>query len=110
MWKWLTERLPDVGDERLRAKVRDHADRLEQLERTVKALKLEWEESYDKLHHLMARVTKRAKALETEKSQQRELQPLEAAGDANEQPARPQVVGTHARLMELRRRHGVLPR
>jgi len=79
-------------------------------DRELKSLRLEWEEAYDKLHHLMARVTKRKKALDRENDAE---EPLAPAGDANdEQLALPPsgFVGTHGRLLEARRRHGLLPR
>lgn len=51
------------------AKVRDILDRLEKLERSLKALELEWEDAYDKLRHMMGRVAKRAEALERSEQQ-----------------------------------------
>lgn len=42
----------------------DLLDRLEQLERAVKALQLDWEQTYDKVHRLMARIARRQAILE----------------------------------------------
>lgn len=84
---------------------------VERLERAQKNIKLEWEESYDKLHHLMARVTKRAKVTQKESENASDL---EAAGDAQipEGPTPPprRVLGSHGLLQQMRARHGLLPR
>jgi hypothetical protein len=43
---------------------KDMVDRLETLERTVKSLRLEWEDAYDKMRTLTARFVKRAQRIE----------------------------------------------
>lgn len=40
--------------------LRELQDRLETVERDVKRLRLEWEDSYDRLRHIMGRLNKRA--------------------------------------------------
>lgn len=95
---------------RLETKVRALEEEVETLNRSFKSIKLEWEESYDKLHHLMARVTKRAKVSKQESSPL----DLEAAGDAETPegptPQRRPVLGSHGLLQQMRARHGLLPR
>lgn len=99
---------PDSLDA-LRAKVRDLDDKIHDLERSQKNIALEWEETYDKVTHLMARITKRQKA---------NGQGQEAPTEENTAPlsSGPSVhvgssLGTHSRLQEMRRRmNGVLPR
>jgi chromosome segregation ATPase len=95
--------------DRIEAKIRVLDDDLDKQIRQNKALHLEWEQTYDKLAHLMARITKRRAALE------REQQALEEApqpsGTTNRQPAGlSPIIGTHDDLLEMRRRNGLLPR
>jgi len=98
------------ADRRLAKEVAELTDKVEALDRTVKSLRLEWEESYDKLHHLMARVTKRALTAAREKDDDPQNGPEGqgkengAAGDVNP------ILGTHGRLSAMRSRHGLLPR
>lgn len=94
--------------ERLEAKYRDLDDLLTKLEKRQKALELDWEQTYDKVTHLMARITKRRAALERDQQAQEEA--AEPAGRTNAGRAAGDIVGTHDDLMEARRRHGLLPR
>lgn len=48
------------SDLKTRRTLADLSERLETTERQVKALKLEWEDTYDRLRRLMGRVAKRA--------------------------------------------------
>jgi len=99
-------------DERLAKRVLALEERCETLDRTVKSLKLEWEESYDKLHHLMARVTKRALAASREHENDSQGRP-EGQGEQNAQQATlspTSILGTHSRLQAMRSRNGLLPR
>lgn len=91
--------------EKLSPRLKEIEDSMDRLERTVKGLKLEWEESYDKLHHLMARVTKRAQNASSSAAP-------EAPGNENGTPPSPppSLLGTHQRLQQMRARHGLLPR
>ncbi len=52
MWKWQSK--PD----------RDIVERLETLERAMRALQLDWDDAYDKMRTLTARFTKRAQQIE----------------------------------------------
>lgn len=97
--------------EQLEAKVRALDDVQDKQARAFKALELEWEQTYDKVAHLMARITKRRAALERE--QQAQEQAPEAQGQQNAQAAttnRHPIIGTHDDLQEMRRRNGLLPR
>jgi len=99
-------------DEKLAKRVLALEERLEAIDRTVKSLKLEWEESYDKLHHLMARVTKRALTASREHQDDAQGRP-EGQGEQNSQQATlspTSILGTHARLQTMRSRNGLLPR
>lgn len=87
-------------------------ERLESLERANKSIKLEWEEAYDKLHHLMSRVTKRAKDLSRAQgdAEKTSAEPEDAPGAPNGDEVRHPYIGMHGTLQEMRRRHGLLPR
>lgn len=96
---------------RLESQHRELADAVDRLERQNKAMKLEWEEAYDKLHHLMARITKRAlhQAKEDATSTAQNGSETEIAGNGLHTPSALPPVGTHARLKAMRSRHGLLP-
>lgn len=100
-----------VRVERLETKVRELRDELADLSRSMKTMRLEWEEAYDKQLHLMARITKRAKVSKAAGDGPTDL---EAAGDAetpdSPQPQRRPVLGSHSLLTQMRARHGLLPR
>ena len=55
-------------------------DRIETLERQLKAVKLDWESTYDKLHRLAQRIAKRAERAEA-------LEPSEDGQDSSAPPA-----------------------
>jgi hypothetical protein len=96
--------------DRLEAKVRDLDDILTKQGKALKSIELDWEQTYDKMAHLMARITKRRAALEREQAQ----------GDGQQTPETPnaerggggshRIIGTHDDLQEMRRRNGLLPR
>jgi len=94
--------------EHIESKVRVLDDILEKQGRSLKALELEWEQTYDKLAHLMARITKRRAALEREQ-QQAELPQAPETTNAPPMRGGPSY-GTHDDLQEMRRRNGLLPR
>jgi hypothetical protein len=48
------------SDLKTRRAIADLTERLETIERTLKATRLEWEDTYDRLRRLMGRVAKRA--------------------------------------------------
>lgn len=101
------ETQPDASVER---RIRDLEVEVEKIGRTQKSMNLEWEEVYDKVTHLMARITKRQKTLDRETARAEASEP---AGDAMSDDPRPEPsngIGTHSRLQEMRRRHGLLPR
>lgn len=105
--RFFTPKLTDSDRfERLEAKIRELSDIQEKQGRTIKGIELEWEQVYDKVTHLMARITKRQKTADRENA-------LPELTDGPQQPIAvpdgPQV-GTHARLAEMRRRNGLLPR
>lgn len=92
------------------SRLRDLEELVEKTARQQKAMSLEWEEVYDKVMHLMARITKRAKTADRENGRS-------SPPDDLQEPNAPQVevpavgtVGTHSRLAEMRRRNGLLPR
>lgn len=108
--RFFAAKVAEREDRRLAKQLVEVTDRLEAMERTVKNLKLEWEESYDKLHHLMARVTKRSKTLEREQNEESSTAPEARRNDfPNGKGERP-ILGTHGTLQEMRQRHGLLPR
>jgi len=97
--------------EHLESKCRVLEDQIEKNSRALKGLELEWEQVYDKMMHLMARITKRAKTLDREQNGSQSLQ--DGVGDV--QASSPGAeglpgLGTHGRLAEMRRRNGLLPR
>lgn len=102
----------EASPPRIEKRVAELEERCESLERANKNMKLEWEESYDKLHHLMARVTKRA--VQLRRDQERVETDSQTAPEASEsnggEPLRGNYLGTHGLLQEARRRHGLLPR
>lgn len=102
------------ADRRLAKEVAELRDQVEAMERTIKNLKLEWEESYDKLHHLMSRVTKRALTADREKNDDssavQDARRDENSDDLGGRPGELRILGTHAALQAMRARHGVLPR
>jgi hypothetical protein len=51
---------------------KDMVDRLETLERTVKGLRLEWEDAYDKMRTLTARFVKRAQRIEQHEEEEQQ--------------------------------------
>lgn len=87
-----TEPQPDPGISR---RLNDLQEHVERLERGVKALQLEWDETYDKLRLLMARLSKRmteAAKLDPETSQDapgRAIGPRRMVGDLPEHPEPP---------------------
>lgn len=102
------------ADRRLVKEVAELRDQVEAMERTIKNLKLEWEESYDKLHHLMSRVTKRAITADREKnddsSTAQDARREDFSSGPGGKPSGPSVIGTHATLQAMRARNGLLPR
>lgn len=106
---WWSKNEPKIVPPDVREDLRTVSSQLDKLEREVKSLRLEWEESYDKLHHLMARITKRQKAAQTE---QETLQDASQSTNGREAggPLPPAPAGMHNRLMAMRSRHGLLPR
>lgn len=77
------------------------AERLDRLEAGFRQLLLEWEDSYERLHRLMARVNKRARDLAA-----REEGPQEAPGPTN--GSQPGVDAISAAI--IARRNRVPPR
>lgn len=105
-----TKRTKDEVPPSFEARLRALDAEQEKQGRALKALQLEWEEVYDKVMHLMARITKRQKALDRDMGR---AEAQEAAGEATAaaSEAQPSIgVGTHSRLQEMRRRNGLLPR
>jgi hypothetical protein len=83
-------------------RLKDVEERLETVERDFKRLRLEWEDSYDKLRTLMQRIAKRAQAVE--KAQ-------ETANESDipsESPSLP-LDPVSARILARRNRLGRLP-
>src|SRR4029450_6625263 len=95
--------------EHLESKVRVLDDILEKQGRALKALELEWEQTYDKLSHLMARITKRRAALEKEQQAAQAVQEPPEATNVDRGGSH-RIIGTHDDLQEMRRRNGLLPR
>jgi len=82
-------------------------ERIEALERAVerhdsatKAIRLEWEDVYDRLNKTMGRLNARIRKSEGTTAPESNAKPEEGAGPP----------GQHAVLSEMRRRTGVLPR
>lgn len=50
----------DENAQKLSSRVQDLEETINKLERRIKALELDWENAYDRLHSLMGRVSKRA--------------------------------------------------
>lgn len=102
------------ADRKLAKELAALRDQVESLERTTKSIRLEWEETYDKVHHLMARVTKRAITADREKNDDSSTAQEARRGDFSEglggKPSGPTVLGTHSTLQAMRARNGLLPR
>lgn len=106
-----SKRAESTIDDDVRAKVRAVDDRLHDLERSFKQISLEWEETYDKVTHLMARITKRAKIPATSTAQDASTDENGTTPATAPLPLSGFQMGTHSRLQEMRRRmNGVLPR
>ena len=108
MFQWFFNRQPSPPSAEKR--LLEAEVRLETLERELKNLRLEWEESYDKLHHLMSRVTKRAKDLQRAQNAQEEAPEAPESTNGDEPRGQSPFVGMHGMLQEARRRHGLLQR
>lgn len=94
--------------ERLEAKVRSIEINVQAVEqehaRQLKSIELEWEETYDKLKHLMARITKRKAAADRENEQEQAQEGPGATNgrQAGESPS--PALGTHQTLSAMRGR------
>lgn len=87
-----------------RDRVRGLEDRLEALERGFKSLRLEWEETYERLYKVMGRLNARLRASKTDEP--------EGGGHQDTPPLAvpPQLQpGYHERMQAHRRRRAVLP-
>jgi len=111
MFEWFTTKKSDSRRfEKAEGDLRDLKSSVEALERSMKSISLEWEETYDKMKHLMARITKRAQTADREKNDDTSTAP-DARRDENGGPQAldpSPVLGTHSRLQEMRRRRGLL--
>lgn len=87
--------------DKVEAKVRDLVERSENLERAFKGIELDWEESYDKLKHLMARITKRQKAQNDEEAAPEALGPMNGRPEGGSAPP---AIGSHQALSAMRSR------
>jgi len=58
-----------------KTKLENLDDRVEKLERELRALALEWENTYDKMRSMMGRMAKRAERMHDEAEQHGELTP-----------------------------------
>lgn len=111
MWKFLDAFRGKVAENerlnRLENDVRSVKVGVEDLERAFKGIELDWEEAYDKLKHLMARITKRQAALNAENGVDETSPP-----PTNNSPAiHPNAnAGVHETLRSMRARNGLLPR
>jgi len=87
------------------SKFKELKEEQEELKRLVKGIELEWEQVYDKMKHLSARIVKRAKVDAPVPLEEPERHEIPSNGP---DPLGP--IGMHARLQEARRRNGLLPR
>ncbi len=111
MFEWFTTKKSDSRRfEKAEADLRELRTSVEALERSMKSIALEWEETYDKMKHLMARITKRAQTADREKNDDSSTtQDASTAANGGPQALDPSpVLGTHSRLQEMRRRRGLL--
>lgn len=90
--------------ESLESKVRNLEDIQEKQTRQLKGLELEWEEVYEKMRHLMARITKRQQTAAREADEAASSTAPETPGAPNGGGGRPQVMGSHEVLSGMRRR------
>ncbi len=108
MWPFGTKNQPELTHsarfEALEAKVRALDDIQEKHGRQLKTIELDCEEWYEKLKHLMARVTKRAK-VDTPSADDSSAAP-EAPGRVNGNGQGLSPLGSHETLKNARRRHG----
>jgi predicted nuclease with TOPRIM domain len=63
------------GREKAQARLDELQERLEKLERDMRALQLEWESTYDKVRQMMGRIAKRAEMLHEAAEDQGKLYP-----------------------------------
>jgi len=74
-------------DEKRERRLRELQERCEKLERDMHALKLDWENTYDKVRQMMGRIAKRAEMLHDEAEKNGRLYPSEPSADAPNSPA-----------------------
>lgn len=104
--RWLARFFePKITDstrfERLEAKHRELSDEVAALERRMKHIELDWDQTYDKFMHLNARLTKRQKTIERE-TEALAAQDAPTAPNANGNEGYP--LGQHERLAAMRKR------
>jgi phage shock protein A len=86
-------------------KSQDIEERLETLERAMRALQLDWDDAYDKMRTLTARFTKRAQQIERHEQQE---QPENASGTGSEivsstlDPVSKRILERRARMFPVR--------
>jgi predicted nuclease with TOPRIM domain len=93
------------GREKAQARLDELQERLEKLERDMRALQLEWESTYDKVRQMMGRIAKRAEMLHEAAEDQGKLYPTN--GTAEELPETPGLTPAQARAQAqvMARRH-----
>ena len=57
----------------LRKRLSEAETKLERLEREIKSIQLDWENTYDKMRHMMGRMAKRAEAMHAEAEERGDL-------------------------------------
>ncbi len=69
----------------------EHEDRLDRLERAFKVLEGQWDDTYDRMRHMMGRIVKRAAVIEKHEAQEAEQtaerEPLPDPTDGATEPA-----------------------
>jgi hypothetical protein len=79
-------------------------ERIDTLQREFRALQLEWEDSYDKLRHMMGRVSKRAEQMHDKAESSLQLFPGEPEATNGGNALTPGQLAANARIMARRAR------
>ncbi len=84
--------------QRTNRRLKQLEDGMENVERALKRIQLEWEDTYDKLRVLMQRIVKRAQRIEELQESPPERQPENGAGEAEQEPSASSLSGRAAEI------------
>jgi hypothetical protein len=73
------------AQERFEKRLRELEEKAEKLERDIRSIALDWENTYDKMRHMMGRIAKRAEMMHQEAEERGDLHPSEMGISPQEQ-------------------------